>query len=128
MSKKLLPILILLSFVAACGGRVPSDAKTANLARGYFKKYGDKYKDTAFYKNPPQQVEIKRTQELQRKLANSFAVLQLQDGKQVPVILTLINKFPRGWRISSWEWVQQDQGEASAPDQAPQQQPAPTPQ
>jgi hypothetical protein len=96
----------------ACGGRVPSDAKTAHLAKGYFKKYGNKYKDTVFHNNGPAQVEVKRTQELQRSLANSFAILQLKDGQEVPVILTLLNKFPRGWRISSWEWVR-------APEAAP---------
>lgn len=95
-----------------CGGRIPSDAKTANLAKGYFKKYGNKYKDTVFHHNGPQQVEVKRTQELQRSLANSFAILQLKDGQEVPVILTLLNKFPRGWRISSWEWVRAPQAEA----------------
>jgi hypothetical protein len=129
MIKKLFSTIILLLMVTACAGRIPSDSKTAGLARGYFKKYGGKYKDTVFYKNPPQQVEVKRTQELQRSLANSFAVLQLQDGQQIPVILTLLHKFPRGWRISSWEWVHQEplSPAAEAPPSSPSPEPTPTP-
>lgn len=132
MLKKLLPLILLLLMITACAGRTPSDAKTANLAKGYFKKYGNKYKETVFYNNAPQQVEVKRTQELQRSLANSFVLLQLKDGQQIPVILTLLNKFPRGWRISSWEWVRQDMvgvpAQAPPADQAPAQEPAQTSQ
>lgn len=123
MIKKLAPIFILLMAMAACASRTPSDARTSHLATGFFKDYGKKFPGTAFHNNPPQQVEVKRTQELQRSLSNSFIVLTLQDGQQIPIILTLLHKFPRGWRISSWEWVRQESGagpaEASAPSEGP---------
>ena len=126
--KKLLSLVCLLLMLAACAGRTPSDAKTANLSKGYFKKYGNKYKDTMFYNNGPQSVEVKRTQELQRNLANSFAILQLKDGQEVPVILTLLYKFPRGWRISSWEWVRAPEAAAAPSETAPPENPNPAPE
>lgn len=91
----------------ACGGRVPSDVKTAKLTRSYFKKYGKKYKNTEFYKNPVKAVEIKKTQELQKNVATSFVLVSFAQGQEVPVILTLLKKVPLGWRITGWEWLKQ---------------------
>jgi hypothetical protein len=98
-------ILLFVTVPLACGGRVPSDVKTAKLTRSYFKKYGKKYKDTEFYKNPVKAVEIKKTQELQKNVATSFVLVSFAHGQEVPVILTLLRKIPSGWRITGWEWV-----------------------
>ena len=106
MLRYLTPLtLAVLLFVSACGGRVPGDIKTANLTRKYFHKYGKKYQSTIFHKNQVKAVEIKKTQELQKDLANSFVLVSFVQGQEVPVILTLIKKFPLGWRITGWEWV-----------------------
>lgn len=103
--KRTILLVTLLAFMAACGGRIPSDVKTANLTRGYFKKYGKKYKDTIFYNNQVAAVEVKQTQELQKNVATSFVLVDLQEGQEVPMILNIIRKFPLGWRITGWEWV-----------------------
>jgi hypothetical protein len=104
--KRFLPVMLILVFLLpACAGRTPSNAKTAHLSKKYFNKYGKKYKETDFFNNKVKSVEIKRTEELQKNVATSFVLLDLADGKDVPVILTMIRKFPMGWRITGWERV-----------------------
>src|SRR5215510_5207542 len=102
--RKLLPLFLALSLcLAACGGRTPSQARTAQIAQKYFKKYGKKYKETQYGTNPVTSVEVKDVQELQKDIATSFLLLKMSDGSQIPVIMTLIRKFPLGWRTTSWE-------------------------
>jgi len=98
-------LLLLLTLGTACGGRVPSDVKTAKLTRKYFNKYAKKYKDTAFSGTKVAKVEVKRTQELQKNLSTSFVLLNLDNGQEIPIILTILRKAPKGWRINGWEWV-----------------------
>ncbi|MFO1464740.1 MAG: hypothetical protein U1F66_13315 [bacterium] len=106
--KKLIPCLMLLLLpLAACGGRVPSQAKTASIAKKYFSKYGKKYKETVFYTTPVASVEVKDVQELQKNIATSFMLLKMNDGSEIPVIMTLIRKQPLGWRTSGWEQARQ---------------------
>jgi hypothetical protein len=95
----ILPLLLL----AACGGRTPSQARTAEIAKKYFKKYGKKYKESSFATNPVTDVEVKDVQELQKNIANGFMLVKLTDGSELPVIMTLIRKPPLGWRTSGWE-------------------------
>lgn len=102
-----LSLLLSFAFVVACGGRVPKDIKTAKLSRSYFKKYGKKYSETVFHKNPVAAVDIEKTQELQKDVATSFVVLDMAQGEKIPVLLTMIRKFPLGWRITGWEIVHQ---------------------
>ncbi len=106
--KKLLPLFLALSLcLAACGGRVPSQAKTASIAQKFFKKYGKKYKESVFAANPVNSVEVKDVQELQKDIATSFLLVKLADGSEVPVVMTLIRKPPLGWRTSGWEMARQ---------------------
>ena len=106
--KKLLPILLLLSLsLVACGGRVPSQPKTASIAQKFFKKYGKKYKESIFASNPVSSVEVKDVQELQKDIATSFLLVKLADGSEVPVVMTLIRKPPLGWRTNGWEMARQ---------------------
>lgn len=105
--RKAVPLLLILAFFfSACAGRIPSDAKTAHLSKKYFHKYGKKYKETNFYHNKVQTAQVQRTQELQKNLATSFVLLNMADGTSTPVILTMIRKFPLGWRITGWEKVE----------------------
>jgi len=106
--KKLLPLFLALSLcLAACGGRVPSQAKTASIAQKFFKKYGKKYKESVFAANPVSSVEVQDVQELQKDIATSFLLVKLADGSEVPVVMTLIRKPPLGWRTSGWEMARQ---------------------
>lgn len=103
--KRLLAIALLfpLLLLASCGGRTPTQARTAEIAKKYFKKYGKKYKESSFGTNPVTAVEVKDVQELQKNIANGFLLVKLTDGSELPVIMTLIRKPPLGWRTTSWE-------------------------
>ena len=104
--KKYLWITIALSlFFTACLGRVPSNTSTASMTKGYFKKYGNKYKDTVFSESPVSSIEVKAVKELQKDVATSLAVVKLENGTEIPIISTMIRKPPLGWRMTSWEWV-----------------------
>ena len=106
--KKLVPLFLILSLcLAACGGRVPSQAKTASIAQKYFKKYGKKFKESPFATNKVSAVEVKDIQELQKDIATSFLLIKLADGSEIPVIMTMIRKPPLGWRTSGWEMARQ---------------------
>jgi hypothetical protein len=105
--KKTLSLILLMAILGAgCGGRIPSDAKTSRLAKGYFHKYGKKYKDATFRDKAVQSVEVKGTRELQKNVATSLLVLSLKDSTQLPVIITMLRKRPMGWRITGWEKAQ----------------------
>ncbi len=103
---KKITFILALVLLTACGARIPSQAKTAKMATKYFNKYGDKNKETIFYKNKVTSVDVQEVQEMQKDLATGFMVVKLQDDTQVPVIMTFLRKPPRGWRPSGWEWVQ----------------------
>src|SRR5262249_37006270 len=103
MRRPILLLLLLAFLIPACGGRVPSHAKTADIAKHYFKKYGKKFKESPFALSPVTDAEAKQVDELQKNIATAFVLLKLADGSEVPVIMTLIRKEPLGWRTSSWE-------------------------
>ena len=105
MKKTLLLIVLALtltSFTLSCAGRVPSAKRAHNIVEKHFKKYGKKYKLTAFGKLPVEKVEIIEIREIQKGLAEVFAFVILQDGLKVYKIrLTATKKI--GWRYESWE-------------------------
>jgi hypothetical protein len=105
------PIYFLLTVfflcTTACGARIPSQAKTAKIATKFFNKYGDKNKQTLFYKNKVTSVDVQEIQEMQKDLATSFMIVTLTDETRVPVIMTLLRKPPGGWRTNGWEWVRE---------------------
>ena len=108
MFRKLILGLALLTLtLPACGGRVPSQANAANIAKGYFNKYGKKYPGSAFATSSVNTVEVKSVKEIQKDVANGLLLVKLADGTEVPVIMTYIRKIPLGWRTTSWEWVSQ---------------------
>jgi hypothetical protein len=105
--RKIILMIMLPLFLVSCVGRVPSNKSAANIAKGYFKKYGHKFKETEFGNNPVNSVEVKEVQELQKNVATSFLVVKLNDGTELPVIMTFLRKLPLGWRTTGWEKVTQ---------------------
>lgn len=103
MKNKILHLTILILALSACGGRIPSEAKTARLSQKYFQSYGKKYEQSELGQNPVQSTQVQGVQELQKNLATALVDLTLQDGSRFPVLATLIRKFPLGWRLSTWE-------------------------
>lgn len=108
--RKKLALALLLSLCltgAACGGRTPSNVKTAKIAKGFFNKYGKKFKDTQFGQSKVSQVEVKEVRELQKNVSTSFLLVKMADGTEIPVIMTLIRKPVSGWHTTSWEVAQE---------------------
>ncbi len=104
--KKALLILLFFTFVGtACGGRVPSHARAAEIAKKHFQKYGKKYKDSDFAQSAVSAVEVKGVKELQKDVATGMLLVKLDNGTEVPILMTFIRKVPGGWRTTSWEWV-----------------------
>ncbi|HCU24189.1 MAG TPA: hypothetical protein DF383_04150 [Deltaproteobacteria bacterium] len=103
MLKRLLIVFFMVSSLAACAGRTPSPAKTANIAQKHFQKYGKKYKESVFATSVVTGAEAKQITELQKNIATAFVLVKLADGNEVPVIMTLIQKQPFGWRSTGWE-------------------------
>lgn len=95
--------LSLLILVPACGGRIPSDTKTAKLSKSYFHKYGKKYKETQFADKSVQEAEVKAVKELQKNVATGLVVLKLKSGTEIPVIMTMLRRAPLGWKVTGWE-------------------------
>ncbi len=86
-----------------CGGRLPSEAKTAQMSKKYFKKYGKKFEAPSFYEKDITAVEVQEVRELQRHMAMGVVVLKMSDGEEIPVLVTALKKVPMGWRIVGWE-------------------------
>lgn len=104
--KKCLFFLLFLSLITvACAGRVPSNAKTSEIAKKHFQKYGKKYKDSEFALSKISAVEVKAVEELQKNVATGFLIVKLDNGTEIPVIMTFLRKIPLGWRTTGWERV-----------------------
>lgn len=99
----------------SCGGRIPSQPKTANMSKKYFQKYGKKFEAPSFYQKTIASVEVQEVRELQRNMALGLVVLKMNDGEEIPVVVTALKKVPLGWRIVGWEKL-----ESAAPVETPQ--------
>ncbi len=106
--KKIIWLPFLFVLLTACGGRTPSNVKSSHLAEKYFQKYAKKYPTTEFAADKISSAETQELRELQKNLATSLTVIKLQNGNEIPVLLTLLRKAPTGWRITSWEKVQRE--------------------
>jgi len=73
------------------------------VAQKHFNKYGKKYKETEFGQSRVSTVEVKAVEELQKNLATSFLLVKLDNGSEIPVIMTFQRKAPLGWRTIGWE-------------------------
>lgn len=102
-------IFIALSLLClqACGGRIPSADTAQDIVKGYFNKYGKKYKETPFGNHKVQQVQILSMEEIQKNLAYGSALLTLDNGSAFKINMNFIYKAPLGWRQQGWELVSQ---------------------
>ena len=104
--KKLVSILLLSFFVAGCGSRVPKSSTAQKIIKKHFSKYGNKFPSSQFGNQKVTEVEVLKTEEIQKGLARSEAVVVLENGQRVKVEMTLIHKLPMGWRYQGWEQAQ----------------------
>lgn len=102
---KLAIILIFMIFSVSCGGRVPSAKSAQHTAKSHFKSYGRKYDASLYRKDNFRAVQINQVQELSYKRALVDALVSFKSGEKARVLLTMENKFPKGWHVVSWEQV-----------------------
>jgi len=96
--------LLLVSFLfISCGGRVPSPQTAQGIMKDYFKGYGKKYPTTIFGTQSVDKIEILDTEELQKAIATSKALLTFKDGSQMKIQMNFLHKAPLGWRATGWE-------------------------
>lgn len=104
VKKNLLSIFLALLFLfTACSGRMPSAKTTQSITTSYFKKYGRKYPSTYFGIKNVNRVTINSVEEVSYKHALADTLVHLVSGRTVRALVTMENKFPGGWRVTSWE-------------------------
>ena len=101
--KRILFSLLVGLLMVSCGGRVPSPQTAQGIMKGYFKGYGKKYPTTPFGTQPIDKIEILNTEELQKAIATSQALLTFKDGSQKKIQMNFQHKAPLGWRATGWE-------------------------
>lgn len=119
VKKYLLFVLSITLLLGACAGRIPSTETAQGIVKGYFNKYGKKYKETPFGGHSVQQVQIVSMEEIQKNLAYGTALVGLDDGASFKINMNFIYKAPLGWRQQGWEMVSstvQDTSPASTAD------------
>ncbi len=105
VKKYFILIVMLLLTLQACGGRVPSTATAQDIVKGYFNKYGKKYKDSPFGDHKVQQVQILSMEEIQKHLSYGTALVTLDNAALFKINMNFIYKAPLGWRQQGWELV-----------------------
>jgi hypothetical protein len=100
--KRIGVLLLVLSFLVSCGGRVPSPQTAHGKVQKHFQKYGKKHKESDFGRSRLDRVEIGSVKEIQKKLAEVEAYAYLADGTVYRVRVTLRKK-TFGWKVISWE-------------------------
>lgn len=97
-------IILLLSFsFLHCGKRVPSLPKAQSVMSKRIEKYGKKYTETKFSGSKVSRVEILSVDELQKNLVSVAGKVHMENGNAFQVRMTMIRKYPLGWRSQGWE-------------------------
>jgi hypothetical protein len=90
-------------WLSACGGSIPSAKTAQSVAESYFKSYGNRYKTSPFAGKNLARVTINQIEEISYKNAQVDAQTNLKDGHALRVLIKMENKLPGGWRVDSWE-------------------------
>jgi hypothetical protein len=103
MRKKYAALALAVTLVfCSCGGRLPKPHTSEKLIYKHFKKYGKKYPDTIYGRQPVIKVEIDRQEEIRKHFAVVDAYVKLGDGTLRKINAT-VEKGPLGWHFVSWE-------------------------
>lgn len=95
--------------LSACGGRIPSTETAQDIVKGYFNKYGKKYKDSPFGDRKVQQVQVLSMEEIQKHLAYGTALITLDNAAIFKIHMNFIYKAPLGWKQQGWELLSSSQ-------------------
>lgn len=93
--------------LVSCGGRVPKPKTVQSKATSFFKRYGHKYETTRFANKNIDQVTVNIIEEISKNTVYADAVVSLKDGHASRTLLKMEKHFPRGWKIISWETLQE---------------------
>ena len=103
MKRALALIIILVSIVGSYGCARKPEAKVAERKiHKFFLKYGKKFPDTVYGKNPVTEVDISSQEEIHKNLVASEAYISLSGGDMQKISATLERRFIR-WKVISWE-------------------------
>lgn len=102
----ILVMIALLPFAgAACSGKKPSPKTAQSTTLSFFKHYGKRYKDSSFGKSPVTNVTINGVRQVSYNHAEVDAFLALTNGEIARTLITMKNRPPLGWAITSWELI-----------------------
>ena len=101
----LLTCFLLPSF-SVLAARLPSAKTAQTVTRKFLDKYGQKYPATVFGQHNLSQVQINSIQEISYHIVYVDTALTFKNGKYGRALVKLNNKFPKGWRVISWELAQ----------------------
>lgn len=96
--------LIFIAVFTNCSGDRPHPKTARAKAKSFLKSYGRKYETTAFYKNVSD-VEINAIEPVSHRIVNTDTIVHFGSGEVARGIFKMENKFPRGWKVISWEIV-----------------------
>lgn len=95
--------LVSLLFLCACTSSIPSAKTAQSVAEGYFRSYGARYHTSPFAGKNLARVTINQVEEISYQNAQVDALANLKDGHVIRVLIKMENKLPMGWRVDSWE-------------------------
>jgi hypothetical protein len=103
MNRKVaISFVIAMALLVSCGGRIPKGKTAGNIIKGYFQKYGKKYKETDFGRSRVEGVDVAEVQEIHKNMIAATAFVKLRDGS-VWSVRCVLEKKTLGWRFVSWE-------------------------
>jgi hypothetical protein len=103
MKKRYLVFLIAVTLaLTACGGRLPSPARSQKIIEHFFHRYAKKYPDTVYGQNKVKEIQVEKQTEIRKHFATVESYVILNDGSLRKINAT-VEKGPLGWKFVSWE-------------------------
>lgn len=110
MLKKILILLVIFAFsipsLPVMAARTPSVKGAHGTVQSYFKRYGNKYKDSIFGTSKVERVEIGSIEEQSKNLAQVEAMVSMSSGQKTHMLVTFKKTPPLGWKVKSWEMLE----------------------
>lgn len=97
-----LAMALLIAITAGCA-RQPSEKTMSRMSKGYFNKYGRKYKATSFGLSKIESARVDSAREWNKALVEGDLTLTHRDGTTSTVRCMFQRNDPFGWKIVSWE-------------------------
>lgn len=86
--------------------RLPSPERVQKISQKFFDRYGKKFPETVFGQHNTQTIQINSIHEVSYHVAYADVALLFKDGRVGRALVKLDKKFPKSWRVISWEMLQ----------------------